>query len=250
MNIFVVLLFAALGWATAFVPLTPSQIRSVSPLFEVIRADVEQLVEVDPRLGGVQLTEESSIKINGEVRHKPGNAEARPFDLTRYTKLTSVEESKVKDVLGKVGGKIIATGQGKEFYKDPGTTVESVVILAPIEAAKDAVNAAASAIEEDTIIFNFLGGDELVIGQVLEATNEAVVNMDIATKANVYFNSMSDRSVPADTCTVTVLSIGGDDSSESSFSTGVEEAIAAGEAYFMDGKWWTVEKANVNTALE
>ena len=101
----------------------------------------------------------------------------------------------------------MATGQGKEWYKDPGESVESIVLLTPFEAVKDAVNSATSAIEEQTIVFNFLGGDDLIIGQVLDATNEAVVNIDIATKADVFFNSMSDSSIPADICTVLVISI-------------------------------------------
>jgi hypothetical protein len=244
MNRVVLLLAFSLYPAGAFVPTTSSGRSASQPLFEIIRADVVDS-EVDPGLGGVRLAQESSIKIRGEVRHKPGNAEARALDLTRYTRLTPVDESKVLGILGTVGGKILATGQGKELYKDPGESIESVVQLAPFEAVKDAVNSAASAIEEQTIVFNFLGGNDLIIGQVLDATNEAVVNMDIATKAKVFFNSVSDGSIPADVCTVSVVSIGG---SEDSF-TGTEEAISGGEIYAFGGKWFTVDKANINSAV-
>lgn len=246
MNRLVLLLAFSLSPVGAFVPTTLSGrwASFVPPLFELIRADtVDQ--EVDSGLGGVRLAQESSIKISGEVRHKPGNAEARALDLTRYTQLTPVDESKVMGILGKVGGKILATGQGKEWYKDPGESIESIVLLAPFEAVKDAVNSAASAIEEQTIVFNFLGGEELIIGQVLDATNEAVVNMDIATKAKVFFNSMSDSSIPADICTVSVVSI---EDNEESFA-GMEEAIAGGEIYSFGGKWFSVDKANINNAI-
>jgi hypothetical protein len=243
MNQLIILLASSLYLVAAFVPSTHSS-RPVSVLFEVIRADVIEQ-EVDPGLGGVRLAQESSIKISGEVRHKPGSAESRALDLTRYTRLTPVEESKVLDILGRLGGKILATGQGKELHKNPGESIEAVVQLAPLEAIKDAVNSAASAIEEQMIVFNFLGGDQLMIGQVLDATNEAVVNMDIATKAKVFFNSMSDSSIPAGTCMVSVVSLR---DHEESFS-GADEAIAAGEVYEFGGKWFTVDKANINTAI-
>lgn len=243
MNKLIVLLSASLCPVAAFVPTTPS-CRSASILFEVIRADVAE-VKVDAGLGGVRLAQENAIKISGEVRHKPGSAEARALDLTRYTQMTPVEESKVLGILGKLGGKIIGTGQGKELYKNPGESIEAVVQLAPIEAVKDAVNSAASAIEEQTLVFNFLGGNQLILGEVLDATNEAVLNMDIATKAKVFFNSMSDSSIPADTCTVSVVSI---KDNEDSFA-GADEAIASGEVYMFGGKWFTVEKAKINTAI-
>jgi len=81
--------------------------------------------------------------------------------------LTTADASKVLGLLGKVGGKIVATGQGKEWYKDPGESVESIVLLTPFEAVKDAVNSATSAIEEQTLVFNFLGGDDLIMGKCL-----------------------------------------------------------------------------------
>lgn len=246
MNRLVTLLALTVSGAAAFVPRTPS--RSSSPnwqLYEVIRGEVVQSEPIDTGLGGVRLAQESAIKIAGEVRHKPGSAEARPNDLIRYTQLTTVDESKVNGVFGKIGGKILATGQGVELYKDPGDTLEAIVKLGPMEAIKDAANGAASAIDETTLVFNFLGGDDLIMTEVTDATNELVVMMDIATKAKITFNSMSHSSIPMGTCTVTVVAIG--ESEEKFF--GVEESIAAGEVYGRDGVWYTVDKANINTAV-
>lgn len=231
--------------ATAFVPQNPRRSRSWE-LHEIIRADDIDLQAVDTGLGGVRLAQESAIKITGDVRHKPGSAESKPKDLLRYTGLTTIEESKAKDVLEKSGGKIIATGQGVEFYQDPADTLETVVKLGPMEAVKDAMNSAASAIDEKTLVFNFLGGDDLIMGEVMDATNELVVMMDIATKAKIRFNSISQSSIPSGTCTVCVVAVG---VSEEEL-TGAEESIAAGEVYARDGVWYTVDKANINTAVE
>jgi len=256
MNKIHLFLALSLSFSDAFIPSTRLDSRSIcsssssspSALFEVIRADVVEQ-EFDTGLGGVRLAQESSIKISGEVRHRPGNAEARALDLTRYTQLTPIEVSKVQDIFGMMGSKILATGEGKELYRDPGNSIESFIQLAPLEAAKVAVNTAASAIGESTIIFNFLGGDDLILGQVLDATNEAVVNMDVATKAKVFFNSMSDSSIPADVCSVSVIAVGDKESESSSSRSGIDDAIAAGEIYSLGGKWFTVDKANMNNDI-
>jgi hypothetical protein len=245
MNRFLLLLALAISHVAAFVPRNPTRGPSSSELYELILGEDLELEGVDAGLGGVRLAEENVIKITGEVRHKPGSAEARAMDLVRYTQLTTVEESKVKDVLGKVGGKIIATGVGIELYKDPNESLDTIVKLGPMEAIKDAFNGAASAIEEKSLVFNFLGGDDLVLGEVLDATNELVVMMDIATKAKVSLNSLCHSSIPPGTCTVSVVSVG---DSEAEVA-GADGSIAAGEVYMRDGVWYTVDKANVNAAM-
>lgn len=215
-------------------------IRKRSELYEVIRGDTLDTPTFDVGAGGVRLAKENAIKITAEVRHKPGSAESRALDLKRYTQLSKIEESQIKDILSKSGGggKIIATGMGVELYKDPGDSLESIVKLAPMEAIKDAVNGAASAIKEKKLVINFLGGDDLIVGEVLDATNELVVMMDIATKAKVSVNSLSHNSIPMGTCSVCVVSLG----EASSELTGVEESVAAGEVYYRDGVWYTVDK--------
>ena len=226
-------------------PRNPSQGPCPSVLYELIRGDDLQLEGVDEGLGGVRLAKESAVKITGEVRHKPGSAESRAMDMMRYTKLTTVTESKVKEILGKIGGKIIATGQGMELYKDPGESLEAIVKLGPMESIKDAFNDAASAIQEKSLVINFLGGDDLVLGEVLDATNELVVMLDIATGAQISLNSLCHSSIPSGTCTVCVVAIGGTEEEVS----GSDASIAAGEVYMRDGVWYTVDEANINTAV-
>jgi hypothetical protein len=231
-----------------FTPTYPSHANRVSKsqLNEMIMGEDVDAEPVDLGMGGVRLAEESAIKLKGEVKHKPGTADAQPMELLRYNKLTSVDETKAKEVLQKTGSSIICTGQGVELYKDPGTAVEKSVNYAPMEAIKDAFAGAGPAIECKELVFNFLGGDDLMLGEVLSATNELVVMLDINTKAKISFNSLCFKSVPEGTCAVTVVSVGDGNEEE---STGFEKSIAAGEVYARDGQWWTVEEADINTAL-
>ena len=247
MKVSLALLALASSQAAAFVPrlASPSGHGTTSELYEVIRGDAIDTPSFDVGAGGVRLAKENAIKITAEVRHKPGSAESRAMDLKRYTQLSKVDESQIRDILAKTGGKIIATGKGTELYKDPGDSLEAIVKLGPMEAIKDAVNGAASAIEEKELVFNFLGGDDLILGEVLDATNELVVMMDIATKAKISVNSLSHNSLPLGSCSVCVISVG----ESASELSGVEESVAAGEVYFREGVWYTVDKANINTAI-
>jgi hypothetical protein len=224
-------------------------VADTTQLFEVIRGEDEEAPTFDLGLGGVRLAQESAIKISGEVKHKPGLAEARPAELLRYNNMKELEEGKVQDVLGKVGSTILCSGQGTEIYKNPGDTLETVVVVAPMEAIKEAFKAAASAIESEKLVFNFLGGDELMMGEVLEATNEMVVMLDIATRAKVSFNSLCHSSIPKGDCAVTVVSVGSNVQEEGAEFSGVEKAVASGEIYLRDGAWWTVDESEINTAV-
>jgi hypothetical protein len=206
----------------------------------------ESEAAVDWGLGGVRLAQESAIKITGEITHKPGKADAQPMELLRYTALNKVEESTVKSAMDKTGSKIICSGQGVEEYKDPGDTLEKIVILAPTEAIKDAFAGAGPAIDCESLVFNFLGGDDLMMGEVLDAAKEMVVMMDIATKAKITFNSLCHESIPSGTCAVTVVSLG---SSAYEGAGGVEKSIASGEVYLRDGTYMTVQESEINTAL-
>ena len=104
--------------------------------------------------------------------HKPGQADAQPMELIRYTALNKVEESTVQSVMEKTGSKIICSGQGVEEYRDPGESLEKIVVLAPMEAIKKAFSGASRAIESESLVFNFLGGDDLMMGEVLDAAKE------------------------------------------------------------------------------
>ena len=99
--------------------------------------------------------------------------------------------------------------------------------------------------DSENIAINFLGGDDLILGEVLEAANEMVLAMDIPTKTKITFNSMSHNSLPLETCTVTVVSVGG----PAEDASGVEKSLASGEIYMADGVWYTLDEADINTAV-
>jgi hypothetical protein len=146
--------------------------------------------------------------------------------------------------LKNVGSTILCLGQGVEEYKDPGQTTNKVVLYAPVEAIKDAITNAASAMESEKLVFNFLGGDDLMVGEVMEAGSELVLALDIPTKTKISFNSISHKTIPSGTCTITVVSVGGQASDSLS---SVEKAVAQGEVYSRDGNWYTVEESDINT---
>merc|ERR1711935_1081585 len=104
----------------------------------------------------------------------------------------------------------------------------------------------ARAIESESLVFNFLGGDDLMMGEVLDAAKEMVLMMDVAAKAKISFNSLCHGSIPSGTCAVIVVSRGDGDYEGSG---GVEKSIASGEVYLRDGSWMTVQESEINTAL-
>jgi len=219
--------------------------KVVWELNDVIEAQSEDFVQNEEGLGGVDLAKDSAVKIVGDIKHKPGNAESFPEDLMRYNNLETVDKSTVQNVLDSVGSKIICSGQGVEEYKDPGQTTNKVVNYGPIEAIKDAITNAASAMESETLVFNFLGGDDLMTGEVLDAGSELVLALDIPTKTKISFNSLSHKSIPSGTCTVTVVSVGSGDKSLS----GVEKSIAKGEVYTRDKNYYAVQESDINNAV-
>lgn len=237
---------------SAFAPNFPSHegVRqsTTTELFEVIQGSEQQETVFDEGLGGVRLAKESAIKVTGYVKHSPGSAECFPTELLRYDTLKKVDESKVREILKTTGSTVLCSGQGVELYKDPGITTEAIVKYAPIEAVKDAFTNAASAIGCDRLVFNFLGGDDLMLGEVKEAANDLVLMLDIPTKAKISFNSLCHKTLPLGSCTVTVVSLGGADVEPSSWA-GLEKSVASGEVYIRDGAWYTVEESDINTAL-
>ena len=241
-------LTALLAFPTsAFLPKSLSK-GSVWQLGDVIKGEDVDSEPFDIGQGGVRLAQESAIKIVGEVKHKPGQADSRAIELKRYNSVEKLEEGKVNSVLDTIGSKILCTGQGEELYKDPGQTTEKTVLYAPVEAMKVALSSAGPAIDCDNIVFNFLGGEDMVMGEVMDAANQMVVNMDINTKAKVSINSLCHSSIPSGTCTVTVVSVGSNGYDKSNLS-GAENSVAEGEVYSRDGSWWTVQESEINTAL-
>jgi hypothetical protein len=215
----------------------------------IIRADAVDF-EFDEGAGGVRLARESAVKMAGKVRHRPGGAEAQPRELLRYGAVAEVPEQAVRAALSQVGGTVICVGRGKELYKDPGETLEADVTLAPVDAVRDALNGAGSAMQYDRIVINFAGGDDLQVLEVLAAVQEMVLDLDIATKAKISFNSVSHKTFPVGTAAVTVVGLperlAGNE--QEVRQDAVQKTVAGGEVYFRDGKYWTVLEQDINSA--
>jgi hypothetical protein len=218
--------------------------KSTSSLFDVIRSS-ELDNAVDEGEGGVRLAMESAIKIIGTVEHKPGSATPKPSNLLRYTQVQQVSEDQVKDA----PIRIVCTGRGKELYKDPGETTIKEVTYAPLDAVRDALNAAGSTQDAEALVINFLGGDDLQVLEVLEAAQELVLDLDVKTSAKISFNSLCYKTFPLEQATLTLVALSGGKDGEAP-SRGVAKSLAAGEVYFQDGKYYTVVEEDKTDALE
>ena len=199
--------------------------------------------------GGVRLASESIIKVKGIVKYKPGQADPAIKELVRYKSLTLIpDETTMKAMLQKSSGTIVCIGNGKELYKDPGTGSDATVIMAPSEAVKDAFIGAGSVIHAGTIVINFAGGDDVQVLEILDATKQMVLMLDTPTKVKIVFHSISSPTLPQGTATVTVVAFPEDVTTTGGLS-GIEKAIASGEIYKWDGKYWTLEESSINTAV-
>ena len=206
--------------------------------------------------GGVRLAQESVIKITGSVAHKPGSAEPKITNLLRYKQVQTVENDQiVVNTLQQIGGTIIAAGRGAELYKDPGTATEQVILYAPIEAVKDSLIGAKSAMQCTNLIINFCSGDDTQVLEVLSAIKRMVLDLDIATKTKISFNSISHSSFPMGTSAVTIISVPEtvesekDNESNDQDDDKIMQAIASGEIYFRDGIFYTLLEQDINTAI-
>ena len=240
------------GFSPSLPTTSASTPKSSSRLHDVISPDGRTAADIDFGQGGVRLAQESAIKIVGSINHSPGKASAETSNLLRYTDLRQINDgqSKVASILEQAYGgsaRIVATGQGVELYKDPGETVIKEIFFGPMEAVKDAFSSAASAMEYEKLVFNFLGGDDLIAGEVYDAAEELVIMLDIATKAKVEFNSLCHKSIPSETCTVTVVGL--PSAGAEAAGTGIEKAVASGEVYSRDGVWYTVVEEDINEAV-
>jgi hypothetical protein len=217
---------------------------STSSLFDVIRAS-ELDNAVDEGEGGVRLAIESAIKIIGVVEHKPGSANPKPSNLLRYTQVQQVSEDQIKAA----PIRIVCTGIGKEFYKDPGETTVKEVTYAPLDAVRDALNAAGSTQDAERLVINFLGGDDLQMSEVLQAAEELVLDLDVKTSAKLSFNSLCYKIFPEEKATLTVVALTGGEDGETPLR-GVAKSLAAGELYFHDGMYYSVTEEDKTNALE
>lgn len=223
---------------------------SNTKLYQFIKADSEEdvAVTVEENIGGVGLAKRCAIKCIGSVQSS-SDGESEFNDLIRYDKLTSIDKSVVDKFDGVT---ILASGEGKETYQDPGQSnrVEDRVIrLSPMEAIQQALsNVSIVNVEKDqSVTFNFLGGDDLILKEVIDASDMLANNLELDSKIiKVAFNSISVADVPNDECSVTVVSSEG----KTNGLTGVDESIASGEVYSMGGEWYTVSEEDVTTATD
>jgi hypothetical protein len=78
----------------------------------VIKSE-EMDFEIDVGRGGVRLAQESAVKMVGAVQHRPGSATPQLQNLIRYTDVTLLDETSVRDQLRAMGATIVCTGQGE-----------------------------------------------------------------------------------------------------------------------------------------
>ncbi|GKY99615.1 hypothetical protein MPSEU_000915700 [Mayamaea pseudoterrestris] len=238
MLLLTLLLLLALQSGDAF-SIISSRSRRSTAIYEIIRAEETDFV-VDPLEGGVLLAHSSYLELSGTVKHKPGEAQASLKSLTRYFKVTPVSD--VGDV------KIIAKGFGKENYVDPGETLQKAIYYGPMEAVKDALNSAGSAMDYEQIQINFLGGN-LILNEVLKAAEHMVLTLDVKTKAKVTFSSVSHDDFPEDIVTATVIGIPSEQPALDDWS-GAKKSVARGKLFVdKDGKSWTVTEEDINPAV-
>lgn len=237
--------------AASFSPI-PSNVRHALPtqLFDVIQGEAIDSEALDENLGGVGLAKRCAIKISGTAK-KGGNADCDDVfkNLVRYEKVQTLSESEVTSAMSKFGCKLVANGMGKELYYFPDDSAryeDRVIELAPTEAAKDALSKAESVGDAKYLVVNFLGGDDLIYGEVKDACDLLVAELDISDSTKIIFNSVSFKDFEDGACSVTVIASAG----QSGADGGIENSIAKGEAYVYDGKWYTVTKEDITTATE
>jgi hypothetical protein len=208
--------------------------------------------DFDVGQGGVRLAEESVIKITGTVTHRPGHAEPTISKLVRYTQIRSIDnkEQTVISTMQQVGSTIIAAGRGTELYKDPGTSTEQIILYAPTEAVRDSLIGAKSAMQCSHIIINFCSGDDAQVLEVLSAITKMVLDLDIATRTKISFNSISHSTFPKGTSAVTVVSVSDDESTAvTNTDDKTIQGIASGEVYFRDGSFYVLCDDDINSAI-
>ena len=214
---------------------TTTTTTTTTTLAAVIKSE-EIDFDFDQGQGGVRLAQESVIKLSGVVEHKPGSAKAKLQNLQRYKSLTVFEPEK-----NKLPIIIITKGRGRTVFKDPGATTIQEVVTGPHDAVMDStLNAAGSAMSYPRIVINFAGSGDLQVLDVLEAVQTMVLNLDVATKAQVSFNSVSDSSLPADYAYVTVLGL-------TELADGEDSIMDRGEVYCCDEKYFTTSEKDLVT---
>lgn len=252
-----IIAFAVISLASTASSFTPKvtlatirkpSIRSGSDckLFGLIRGEAVDEVALDENEGGVGLAKRSVIKISG-VSRKGQECEAQ--ELVRYNVIKELDVASAKSTLEKAGCTILCSGMGEELYQDPGTSTryeDKLVKFGPSEAVKSALGSSSSEISyggAKTVVFNFLGGDDLIIGEVMDACEMLVNGMELSDKTKILFNSISFTDFKEGACSVTVVASEG----QRAGLKGEDASLASGELYIYDGKWYSVAEECITT---
>lgn len=227
--------------------------RKTTQLHNVITGTKDEDL-IDEGRGGVRLAKESVLKVSGSNRDtqkgKDGDGMPEADAFTRYTQLTSVDES----ALSKTSNTVVCRGTGNELYQDPGESLEKVVIYAPSDAVRDALNSVDQSAIKDAkkLVLNFCGGDGLKPMEVMDGVEKMVSELNIdATQMKIDFNSLSHNTFPMEVCTVTVVAVNEEFvKADGKDRSPLEASVVNGEMYFHSGKWWTVVESDINTSNE
>jgi len=190
----------------------------------------------------VRLTQESAIKITGEILYEKKELKALPKELKRYKKVIQINNDVFQEEMKKLGNIVICKGSGKELYSISGETKE--INYAPIEAAKEALSVTETIDNGNNIVINVIGGDGLIMDEVLESIELLGKGLEISRKSG--FNSLCDASFPKELASVTVVATKGNAANSTESSNGIVSSIINGEVYYHEGKWWTVVKEDIN----
>ena len=199
----------------------------------VIRPEDED-EEWDLTKGGVLLAMDSAIKVTGTV--SGGSADAT--NLLRYGKVTEASDADVNAALASSGSAVICTGTGTELYKDPGLSTVEEITLGPMDAVAKALSSSpnvAALTGAKSVVINFLGGNDLIMEEVVDAANALVQNMGDSAPSKMKFNTVSHKDIADGTASVTVMAAGGGNADGA-----LGKAVSNGEAYFYQGKWYAV----------
>jgi hypothetical protein len=222
----------------------------------------DDLIGIDEGLGGVRLAMDSAIKVVGELQ--PPSPNMKLCDLVRYTKVTEIPKSQ-----NLKGVQLLCTGYGKECYHDPGKTTLFRVELAPMEAARNAIESYQSQQQSTTIddtstvVVNILGGGDLMIHECIDAVKEITRSISIPASCMVKMHALCHSSFPDECASVTVLalpkkkrkkqSVANDKPEEEEVKEeeeGLSKIFTEGDVYVYQDKWWTVVDRDITTATE
>lgn len=155
---------------------------------EVIKGFTDaDLIGLEDSQGGVGLANRSTILINGVVS---GDEGISPNDLIRYKQVRKV------DSMGSVS--VVCSGY---HAADPETEFNAATTAAN-NALSGAPNFSVS--QAEALCINVCGGEDLSVGDSLNAINTLVEGLDVSSSAKIVFNSISDATFAVSSASIAV----------------------------------------------